>query len=297
VQAAEAAERLAEQAPFLDVQVLPEQFRVLHDRIRSEKSKPLGVRLRARSWLSVRRGAPGAALVQHHHTMLLERRLQPPRGRRRALERPRRLVDLASAGSIVLPDGEVVSPSRMRSIGSALGTDDGWTTVWSLLEQDPASNAFRYDLAAAMPFDGRNPLYFVFHESSYASGHATRWSAERMEPADFREDTSLFTGEHVRSEWTETVPAFRPWRDVTLKLAEHEWPRIYDADALRASGARGAAAVYVNDVYVPLEFSLQTAALMPGVSPYVTSEHEHNGLRAGDVLEHLVDLAHGRRVR
>jgi proline iminopeptidase len=36
---------------------------------------------------------------------------------------------------------------------------------------------------------------------------------------------------------------------------------------------------------------------MPGVSPYVTSEHEHNGLRAGDVLEHLVDLAHGRRVR
>lgn len=212
-------------------------------------------------------------------------------------DRMRRLVDLASAGSIVLPDGEVVSPSRMRSIGSALGTDDGWTTVWSLLEQDPASNAFRYDLAAAMPFDGRNPLYFVFHESSYASGHATRWSAERMEPADFREETSLFTGEHVRSEWTETVPAFRPWRDVTLKLAEHEWPRIYDADALRASGARGAAAVYVNDVYVPLEFSLQTAALMPGVSPYVTSEHEHNGLRAGDVLEHLVDLAHGRRVR
>ncbi|MGB3732246.1 alpha/beta fold hydrolase [Microbacterium sp.] len=212
-------------------------------------------------------------------------------------DRMRRLVDLASAGSIVLPDGEVVSPSRIRSIGSALGTDDGWTTVWSLLEQDPASNAFRYDLAAAMPFDGRNPLYFVFHESSYASGHATRWSAQRVQPADYTEDTSLFTGEHVNSEWTETVPAFRPWRDVTLKLAEHEWPTIYDADALQASQARGAAAVYVNDVYVPMEFSLETAALMPGVTPYVTSEHEHNGLRAGDVLEHLVDLAHGRRVR
>lgn len=212
-------------------------------------------------------------------------------------DRMRRLVDLASAGSIVLPDGEVVSPSRLRSIGSALGTDDGWTTVWSLLEQDPASNAFRYDLAAAMPFDGRNPLYFVFHESSYASGHATRWSAQRVQPADYTEDTSLFTGEHVNSEWTETVPAFRPWRDVTLKLAEHEWPTIYDADALQASQARGAAAVYVNDVYVPMEFSLETAALMPGVTPYMTSEHEHNGLRAGDVLEHLVDLAHGRRVR
>jgi hypothetical protein len=29
----------------------------------------------------------------------------------------------------------------------------------------------------------------------------------------------------------------------------------------------------------------------------VTSEHEHNGLRSGPVLEHLIDLVHGRRVR
>ena len=212
-------------------------------------------------------------------------------------DRMRRLVDLAASGGIVLPGGEVVSPSRLRSFGSALGTNDGWQTVWSLLELDPASNAFRYDLAAAMPFDGRNPLYFAFHESSYASGHVTRWSAERVEPADFVEDTSLFTGEHVRREWTETVPAFQPWRDVALALAEHEWPRIYDRAALEASDARGAAAVYVNDVYVPMEFSLETARLLPGVTPWVTSEHEHNGLRGGPVLEHLVDLAHGRRVR
>ncbi|MDT0157321.1 alpha/beta fold hydrolase [Microbacterium sp. ARD32] len=209
----------------------------------------------------------------------------------------RRLVDLAASGDIVLADGEVVSPSRLRSVGSALGTNDGWQTVWSLLELDPASNAFRHDLAAAMPFDGRNPLYFVFHESSYASGHATRWSAERVEPADFVDDMSLFTGEHVRREWSETVPAFQPWREVTLALAEHEWPRIYDRSALEASDARGAAAVYVNDVYVPVEYSLETARLLPGVTPWVTSEHEHNGLRAGPVLEHLIDLAHGRRVR
>ncbi|MGB4135894.1 MAG: alpha/beta fold hydrolase [Microbacterium sp.] len=212
-------------------------------------------------------------------------------------ERMRRLVDLADAGDIVLPDGEVVSPSRLRSVGSALGTDDGWQTLWALLELDPATNAFRYDLAAAMPFDGRNPLYFVFHESSYASGHATRWSAERTEPADFAADPTLFTGEHIRQEWTETVPAFLPWRDVALRLAEHEWPRIYDPAAIAASGAQGAAAVYVNDVYVPLEFSLETARLMPGVRLLVTSEHEHNGLRSGPVLEHLLDLADGRRVR
>ncbi len=209
----------------------------------------------------------------------------------------RRLVDLAEDGRIVLPDGEVVSASRLRSVGSALGTNDGWQTLWSILERDPSSNAFRHDLMHAMPYDGRNPLYFVFHESSYADGHATRWSAERTEPADFREDVTLFTGEHIRSDWTETAPAFRPWRDVALELAEFEWPRMYDADAIAASGATGAAAVYVNDVYVPMEFSLETARLLPGVDLWVTSEHEHNGLRSGPVLSRLIDLTQGRRIR
>jgi len=209
----------------------------------------------------------------------------------------RGLVDRAAAGDIVLPDGEVVSPSRLRSVGSALGTNEGWQTLWSLLERDAASNAFRHDLMHALPYSGRNPLYFVFHESSYASGHATRWSAERTEPQDFRHDVTLFTGEHIRRDWTETVPAFRPWRDVTLALAEFEWPRIYDEVAIATSGATGAAAVYVNDVYVPLEYSLETARLLPGVKLWVTSEHEHNGLRSGPVLTHLIDLAQGRRIR
>ncbi|MEN0023323.1 MAG: alpha/beta fold hydrolase [Microbacterium sp.] len=212
-------------------------------------------------------------------------------------DRMRRLVDHADAGDIVLPDGEVVSRSRLRSVGSALGMNEGWQTLWSLLERDPRSNAFRYDLMNAMPYGGRNPLYFVFHESSYADGHATRWSAERTEPDDFRDDVTLFTGEHIRRDWTETVPAFQPWREVALELAEFEWPRLYDRVAIETSGATGAAAVYANDVYVPLEFSMETGRLLPGVELWVTSEHEHNGLRSGPVLTHLIDLAHGRRIR
>jgi len=86
----------------------------------------------------------------------------------------RRLADLADAGRIRLPSGEVVSVSRLRSLGMLLGTNDGWQTVWSLLEHDPGTNAFAYDLAAALPFSARNPLYYVFHESSYADGFATR---------------------------------------------------------------------------------------------------------------------------
>ncbi|WP_166982997.1 alpha/beta fold hydrolase [Paramicrobacterium fandaimingii] len=209
----------------------------------------------------------------------------------------RRLADRADAGEIMLPDGEVLSVSRLRSLGMLLGTNDGWQTLWSLLEREPGTNAFRYDLAAALPFSPRNPLYYVFHESSYADGHATNWSAERTLPDDFRDDVTLLTGEHVRREWADTVPGFQPWREVVDELASFEWPRVYDEAALLGSGAVGAAAVYVNDVYVPMEFSLETARMLPGVVPWVTSEHEHNGLRAGDVLPHLIDLVHSRRVR
>lgn len=209
----------------------------------------------------------------------------------------RRVIDLADAGGLTLPDGEVVSVSRVRSLGSLLGTNDGWQTLWSLLELEPHTNAFRHDFAAAMPFGTRNPLYYVFHESSFADGYATRWSADRVEPADFAEDPTLLTGEHVRREWLDTVPGFQLWRDVTLALADFEWPRLYDAAAMTASGARGAAAVYANDVFVPLEFSMETAGLLPGVTPWITSEHEHNGLRSGDVLSRLIDIAQGRRVR
>ncbi|WP_417563279.1 alpha/beta fold hydrolase [Microbacterium sp.] len=209
----------------------------------------------------------------------------------------RRLADLAGEGRIVLPDGEVVSVSRLRSLGVLLGSNHGWQSLHSLLETEPSTNAFRYDLAHALPYSARNPLYYVFHESSYADGFATRWSADRVEPADFRDDATLLTGEHVRRDWLDTVPGLTPWKDVTLALAEHEWPSLYDAEVLRASEAHGAAAVYLNDLYVPVEFSLETAALLPGVTPWVTSEHEHSGLREGDVLPHLFDLAHGRRVR
>lgn len=208
-----------------------------------------------------------------------------------------RLVDLAADGAIVLPDREVVSVSRIRSLGMLLGSDDGWQTLWSLLEQDPATNAFRHDLAAALPYRGRNPLYYVLHESSYADGVVTNWAAERAEPDDFLADPTLLTGEHVRREWAETVPAFQPWREVAEALAQVQWPRLYDAEAIAASGIRGAAAVYYNDVFVPVEHSLATAGLMPDVRVRITSEHEHSGLRTGQVLPRLIDLAQDRILR
>lgn len=209
------------------------------------------------------------------------------------------IAEQAANGEIVLPTGEVLSVSRLRSLGMLLGGDHGWKNLHWLLEQDPASNAFRHDIAATLPFSPRNPIYYVMHESSYADGVVTDWSAMRTLPEDFVSDPALLTGEHVSSEWSDTIPGYRPWAEVTQKLATHQWPKLYDAEALAASNARGAASVYLRDAFVPFDFSMQTADLLPGIQVWVTSEHEHGGLRTsnGAVLDHLIGLAKGYRVR
>jgi hypothetical protein len=183
-----------------------------------------------------------------------------------------------------------------RQVGSELGMSDGAAKLHYLLELDPASPAFAHDLAAMLPFQERNPLYAVIHEACYADGHATRWSAERVMPDDFRDDRSLLTGEHVFRSVFEDDSRLAPLADAAAILAEHEWPRLYDADVLAEVDVPCAAAIYAEDAYVDRVFSEETARLIPGMRPWVTNELEHNGLRAdGDrVLDRLIGLARGR---
>jgi hypothetical protein len=49
-------------------------------------------------------------------------------------------------------------------------------------------------------------------------------------------------------------------------------------------------------MYVPREFSEETAAAIQGLRPWVTNEFEHDGLRANGarVLGRLLDLVQGR---
>ena len=56
-----------------------------------------------------------------------------------------------------------------------------------------------------------------------------------------------------------------------------------------------AAAVYYDDMYVPCEFSQETARWVPNMRLWVTNEYEHNGLRAdgGAVLGRLLAMARG----
>jgi hypothetical protein len=65
---------------------------------------------------------------------------------------------------------------------------------------------------------------------------------------------------------------------------------------LAANEVPVAAAIYTQDLYVPRVFSEETAARVRGLRAWVTSEYDHNGLRAdGDrVLSRLLDLVRGR---
>jgi len=226
--------------------------------------------------------------------LMLERNLRYYRRYPDDRDRVRALHDLITAGELEVPAGTMTS-RWFRQLGNALGMSDGAEHLHYLLERDPRSPAFRWDLASSLPFNGRNPLYAVIHEACYADGQATQWSAERVMPDEFREDVTLFTGEHVFP-WNFVDDAdLAPLREAADLLANRQWPRLYDEDVLRACDVPCAAAIYHDDPYVPREFSLQTAALIPTMRTWVTNEYEHNGLRAaGDaILDRLIGMARG----
>jgi pimeloyl-ACP methyl ester carboxylesterase len=212
-------------------------------------------------------------------------------------EKMRRLADLAAAGELRLLDGQNVGVERLRRLGHLLGASGGEASLHLLLDLDPASPAFRADLASALPFGGRNPIYAVLQESCWADGTSTRWAGDRAMPLNVREDPTLLGGEHIHREAFTEDPLLRPWTETADLLALHAWPALYDEDALRAADVPVAAAVYYDDAYVPREFSLGTASLLPDATCWVTSEYQHNGLRASGsgVIDHLLGILDGSR--
>jgi hypothetical protein len=90
--------------------------------------------------------------------------------------------------------------------------------------------------------------------------------------------------------------ALTPLREAAGRLAEHDWPRLYDPERLAANEVPAAAVIYAEDLYVPRAASEAAAVGIRGLRPWLTSEYEHDGLRmdGGRVLGRLIDLARGR---
>ena len=209
--------------------------------------------------------------------------------------RVRRIVARLESEDVRLPTGDRLTPHRFRQIGHVLGMSYGAETVHYIVELPFGSPGFLHDVEYSQVFP-RNPLYAVIHEACYASGAATRWSAERVFPEELREDPTFLTGEHIYPWMLDEYAGLQPLEGAAQILAEHDWPKLYDIERLAENEVPVAAAVYAEDMYVPREFSEETATRIPGLRTWLTNEYEHDGLRANGrrVLGRLLDLVQGR---
>jgi len=193
-----------------------------------------------------------------------------------------------------LPSGDRLTARRFRQLGLWLGDSAGFELLHHVVELPFGSRAFLEDVEKGVRF-ARNPIYATLHESSYADGGATRWSAERLLPDEIR-DSESFTAEQVFPWMFEDYGALRSHRDAAMLLADHPWPRMFDDERLRHNEVPVAATIYVDDLFVERAFAEETASAIRGLRPWITNEFAHNGLRADGerVLGRLIDLARGR---
>jgi pimeloyl-ACP methyl ester carboxylesterase len=224
------------------------------------------------------------------------------------VEQARRIAAHLLSKEVTLPSGAPLTAEAFQSLGSCLGMSTGSHDLHYLLEDafdgDEISDSFRYHAQATMTFAG-GPLYAVLHEACYAQQTATRWAAQRIREqfAAFSakaaldgSDPILFTGEMIYPWMLTADPVLRPLAEAADLLAQHDaWPKLYDQDRLGRNDVPAAAAVYYDDMYVPQQFSVATAARVRGLRRWVTSEYEHDGLRAsgGAVLDRLIGMVRG----
>jgi hypothetical protein len=228
----------------------------------------------------------------------------------RDLELAQRIARRLDREPVMLPGGMRLTVAGFQSLGLMLGASTGSAALHYLIEDpfagDELTDSFRFRTEAVLT-RAAAPLYALLHEACYAQGGATRWSAQRIrdefaefDPAKAIEGDAplMFTGEMVYPWMFADDPVLTPLVQAAELLAGREdWPRLYDPVVLANSRVPAAAAVYFRDMYVPADFSLRTASTIGGLRPWVTSEYEHDGLRAssGRVLDRLLAMARGEQ--
>ncbi len=208
--------------------------------------------------------------------------------------RLRDIVHRLDEEDVRLPEGDRLTSGRFRQLGLWLGDSAGFELLHHVIELPFGSPAFLFDAQNAVRFN-RNPIYATLHESSYADGVPTRWSAARLLPPEVEED-GLLTAEHVFPWMWDGYGGLRGHKAAAELLAAYQWPALYDADRLRRNEVPVAATIYVNDLYVTRDLAEEAAATIRGIRTWQTDEFEHNGLRADGerVLGRLIDLMRGR---
>lgn len=210
--------------------------------------------------------------------------------------------------NVTLPGGGTLSPRRFQQLGLGFGASNGFEQIHYLLENafiesthgPELSYAFLRGVEDLQAFD-TNPIFAILHESIYCQEAASNWAAERVrkEYPEFGlspDQRVLFTGEMIYPWMFDEYAYLQPLKEAAHLLAEFDgWSRLYDIPVLQANTVPCAASIYYNDMYVERAYSEETARTIRGIKTWVTSEYEHNGLRADGekVFGHLIALLRG----
>ncbi|MCI9890055.1 alpha/beta fold hydrolase [Micrococcales bacterium 31B] len=221
---------------------------------------------------------------------------------------------LCATGDVRLPCGERLTPERLTSLGMLLGSGSGLHELAWLFEAPFEHDAQGAPVALTTRFlhgvqqhvgFATAPLYAVLHESIYqhtdAGQAASQWSAFRVRGrtpgfeapgAATSERPQFFVGESIEPWLFEQDSTLQPYREVAEAIAaKDDWGPLYDLERLRSNSVPVAAAVYHDDMYVPLETSLRTAATI-SAQTFITNQLQHDGLRASATLfDTVLELA------
>ena len=200
--------------------------------------------------------------------------------------------DTVANQRVLLPNGEELSVEKLQMLGMFLGGNARVDQLHYLLEtaflpDGRLSEAFLATLNDTVSFY-RNPLYALIHETIYGQrglGAPTAWAAARVKAElphySISAENLLPTGEHIMPGFFDSDPALTPLREVAELLAgKDDWAPLYNPERLADNTVPVAAAVYADDIFVPVELSLKTARTISGLQLWLTDEYHHDGLRA-----------------
>jgi pimeloyl-ACP methyl ester carboxylesterase len=208
--------------------------------------------------------------------------------------------------AVVLPSGGTLSAGRFMEMGILFGfhggLDDVHKTVLRVftdLEDDEEISRPALGQVDRNGLFDDNIFYAVMHEALYCQGEAAEWAFDRMlaESNEFgvndAKDQYLFTGEMVFKRAFDDYTELRPLKKVMdCLMKDKDWSNQYDAERLRNNNVPTFAAVYVDDMYVGVDFSMATAKLIRGCKTVTTNQFYHDAIRAKpeEVLKALFAL-------
>lgn len=229
-----------------------------------------------------------------------------------AQQRVNELAKLISEEPVYLATGEQLTVEMLQATGINLGVEQGPETLYYLLEQAIIDDGktryinplFLTHFSTLLDFN-TNPIFAILHESIYCQQQASQWAAHRVraqfDEFNYQVGRDLkFTGEMVYPWFFEQFNNLKPLQQAAEILAQkQDWSMLYDVEQLANNSVPVAAAIYSEDMFVEMKYSLETAAKVNNLTYWLTSEYEHNGIRMDGehILDKLISLNRGHCLR